>query len=141
MDPVIIGLSIFVLILIIIIGSLIYYNIQAQDTCDANDTELNNRYQKVKQEKDKLLKIVHTDQDIFNYIRCLNIPRAPVCRQNNGQKMCRSMQIDCNKFRTLIERNPEAKHRLARATDQYFDSYQVKDLNGLTEPVDSGWMF
>lgn len=144
MNYVIISLSILTLILVIVISILIYYIVQydnQNDNCQITNNELQEKYQKVKNEKDKLLRIVHVDQDIFNYIRCLNIPRAPVCRTVHGKQICRSMQMNCDKFKNLLETDSDAKHRMKRATDQYFDSYQVKDLNGLSQPVNSGWMF
>ena len=62
--------------------------------------------------------IKYADENIFNYIRCINVPAKPVCTNSgSGASVCRSRQIDCNKFRTYVLNDPIAMFRMKLATE------------------------
>ena len=62
--------------------------------------------------------IKFADENIFSYIRCINVPRKPVCKaENTGGEICRSRQIDCNKFKLYVLDDPVAILRMKLITD------------------------
>lgn len=95
----------------------------------------------LQQRNNYLEKVKAADENIFNYIRCINIPRTPTCFHDPTGTVCRSRQIDCNKFKLVLENDPIAVERMKVATDQYIDSNETRNLSDLTNPVGSGWMF
>lgn len=94
-----------------------------------------------------LAKIKFADENIFNYIRCINIPQAPTCapanRSNDPNKgiICRSRQIDCNKLKLVLENDPVAVNRMKVATDRFYQTGQPSNLSELTHPVTNNWWF
>jgi cell division protein FtsB len=102
--------------------------------------DLTKQIQDLKNQNDYLEHIKQADESIFNFIRCINIPRTPACRTINesNQKICRSKQIDCNKLKLVLENDPVTVDRMKIATEQYFKPGNASEL---TQPVKSGWMF
>lgn len=56
------------------------------------------------------------DENIFNFIRCINFPKTPACKDEGGGRVCRSKQIDCNKFKLVLENDPISVERMKLAT-------------------------
>lgn len=104
------------------------------NTAPTNNTNLQQR-------NNYLEKVKAADENIFNYIRCINIPRVPSCFHDPTGTVCRSRQIDCNKFKLVLQNDPVAVERMKIATDQYTGSNGRQNLSDLTNPVNSGWMF
>ena len=69
--------------------------------------------------------LVGEDENIFNYIKCINVPRTPTCDSvKTGGGVCRSRQIDCNKFKLYLTEDPVAVARMKLITDS---EGQLKD--------------
>lgn len=113
---------------------------------------LSNLITKLKKENEQLKKIVIADENIFSFIRCINVPQTPSCKttmDENGDPniprgtatVCRARQIDCNKYKLLFETDPIIKERILLATDRYTQSNKQKNPSDLTYPVQSGWYF
>lgn len=109
-------------------------------------------------ENEKLNHIKIVDEQLFKFIRCINIPQTPVCKNvelsstsnqplyGQGKKVgnssvCRSRFIDCNKFRLLLEQDPVAIERMKIATDRYVESDKPQNPSELLQGVQSGWLF
>lgn len=113
---------------------------------------LSNLITKLKKENEQLKKIVIADENIFSFIRCINVPQTPSCKtttDENGDPniprgtatVCRARQIDCNKYKLLFETDPIIKERILLATDRYTQSNKQKNPSDLTYPAQSGWYF
>jgi hypothetical protein len=83
--------------------------------CNENENILQNRINDMQEEITKLNKMKIADEMIFQYTRCLNIPRSPSCKDGT---ICRSRQIDCNKYRLVLENDPIAMERIKIAISQ-----------------------
>jgi hypothetical protein len=130
-----------------------YTTLQSTHTAIWDDSEtLNNSVVRLKKENDVLKKIVVADENIFNFIRCINVPQAPSCltkMNDNGDStipdepahVCRSRQIDCNKYKLLFESDPIMRERIHLATDLYTQSDKEKNPSDLTYPARSGWYY
>lgn len=82
------------------------------------------------------------DENIFSYLRCINVPRKPSCRKTpTGEMICRSRLIDCNKLKLILENDPIAVSRIRLFTDQYTQSNKKSNPSEMTYPVKSGWFF
>ena len=152
---ILIGLVCIVLFLIWHIGkrrSAIEYNLLKKNNNRAINENINlsNENVSLRNNIDYLKKVIVADENIFKFIRCINIPMTPVCeikkdggsRVPNGKAtVCRSRQIDCNKFRLVLERDPIAKERMRIATDKYTESQKRPNQSELSYPVRSGWLF
>jgi len=56
------------------------------------------------------------DENIFNFIRCINFPKTPSCKNVDDGSVCRSRQIDCNKFKLVLENDPVSVQRMKLIT-------------------------
>lgn len=95
----------------------------------------------LRENNDYLQKIKFADENIFDFMRCINIPRTPACKSVDDSGICRSRQIDCNKIKLVLENDPIAVERMKIATDRYTESNKEKNPSDLTNPVRSGWFF
>ena len=145
------------IIFILIYGFLVYIYRQKKMTVPSSNPNSNpnsnavvdkgegiaNKIQKLQQQNIYLEKVKTADENIFDYIRCINIPRTPLCKgvENDTSNICRSKQIDCNKFKLVLENDPIAVERMKIATNQYVQSNKPQNPSDLTFPVKSGWMF
>lgn len=121
-----------------------YDQIKKKNRIDTlNKQQLLDQNKTLKENNEYLQKIKFADENIFDYIRCINIPRTPGCRtvDDNTSAICRSRQIDCNKMRLVLENDPIAVERMKIATDRYTESNKEKNPSDLTYPVRSGWFF
>lgn len=99
-------------------------------------------YSNYKEQIDQLNKIINADKNIFDYIRCINVPQTPSCvTKNNNDVVCKSRQIDCNKFKLVLLNDPVAVERMKIATDLYTETDKPKNPSDLTYPVRSGWFY
>lgn len=112
-----------------------------KDTFTQNKLEQENR--KLKADVKYLNDVKDIDDQIFSFIRCINIPQVPSCKAVNkeGVNVCRSKQIDCDKFKLVILNSPIGLERIKKATDKYYDSSKRENPSELTYPVKSGWLF
>jgi hypothetical protein len=97
----------------------------------------------LRKEYQKLLDIKFADENIFKFIRCINIPQSPVCaRTGTGGTVCRSKLIDCNKFKLVLENDPVAIERMKLATDKYYEVGKPHNASELTNPIKNvSWFF
>lgn len=67
---------------------------------------------------DTLTKILDVDRKIFNFIRCINIPRVTQCKvvSDDGNTVCRSKQLNCNQYKLELENNPFINNRIKEIT-------------------------
>jgi hypothetical protein len=140
-----------VIIILIAVGFYIYYHQQNKKyqalqllstKTDGNYADVNDLAEHLKKRNKYLEHVKTVDEYIFNFIRCINIPRSPLCKGVEGDSnICRSRQIDCNKFKLVLENDPIAVDRMKLATDQYTQSNKPTNPSDLTYPVRSGWMF
>jgi hypothetical protein len=143
---------IIVLVIILVIVFLIYnarkqyqYDELAKQklvlatTNDTNTTDM----AKLQTAYKNLLDIKFADENIFKFIRCINIPQSPVCaRTGTGGTVCRSKLIDCNKFKLVLENDPVAVERMKLATDKYYQVGKPHNLSELTNPIKNvSWFF
>jgi|SRR5271154_1081210 len=98
---------------------------------------------RLKKNSEYLQRVKIADENIFDYIRCINIPRSPACKgvEDGESNICRSRQIDCNKYKLVLENDPIAIERTKIATDQYVQTGKPSNPSDLTYPVRSGWYF
>ena len=111
------------------------------------------RVQTLAKENEYLKRVKNVDDTIFEFIRCINVPKSPTCKSTlddnstsslippNQANICRSRQIDCNKYKLLLIKDPVGIERMKMATDLYTQAGQTKNLSELTYPVVSGWFF
>ena len=94
-------------------------------------------------ENKKLLQIKFADENIFKFIRCINIPQAPVCvATDTGGTVCRSKLIDCNNYKLVLLNDPVAVERMKIATDKYYQTDKPHNLSDLTYDIKNvSWFF
>ena len=112
------------------------------DLTNTNETKLN-EIAKLKAINKKLLAIKFADENIFKFIRCINIPQTPVCvATGTGGSVCRSKLIDCNNFKLVLFNDPVAVERMKMATDKYYQTGKPHNLSDLTYDVKNvSWFF
>lgn len=85
-----------------------------------NETTEKNNYMKRLSDNKKtyqyLWDVKLADENIFNFIRCINFPKTPSCKEVDNGTICRSRQIDCNKFKLVLENDPIAVQRMKLIT-------------------------
>lgn len=98
---------------------------------------------KLRSDNKKLLAIKFADENIFKFIRCINIPQSPVCASTGtGGSVCRSKLIDCNKFKLVLLNDPVAVERMKIATDKYYQTDKPHNLSDLTYDIKNvSWFF
>jgi len=79
--------------------------------------DLKEEIQKIKVAYENCKAIQYADDNIFNYIRCINLPKTPVCKMEDGGEVCRSRLMDCTKFRLVLDGDPVAVARMRMAID------------------------
>jgi len=118
--------GIFMLVIIFMVCGFIIYSLYKGNT----HKSLEHQIQTITDTKNNLLKQLNAsrdnqkylwdvkiaDENIFDFLRCINFPKTPACRETDKGEMCRSRQIDCNKFKLVLENNPIAVERLKLAT-------------------------
>jgi len=105
---------------------------------------LNEELVGVKKRANDLAKIKFADENIFNFIRCINIPQSPTCApvgDGSGETVCRSRQINCNKLKLVLENDPVAVERMKVATDRFYQTGKPTNMSDLTYPVTNNWWF
>ena len=143
-----IGIVIIAFILYIYITRKNYFSTIASE--DLNDIAKKN--QSLQNEIDSLQKInkdlqdiKFADDNIFQFIRCINIPQYPICSSTDptsGGVVCRSKQINCDWFKLVLENNPVAVQRMKMATDKYYQTGKPRNLSELTNPIKNvSWFF
>lgn len=109
----------------------------------------------LKKENADLRAIKYADDNIFQFIRCINIPQYPICSPTDpntdptkgsdpgsGGVACRSKQINCNWFKLVLENDPVAVERMKQATDKYYQTGKPHNLSELTNPIKNvSWFF
>jgi hypothetical protein len=88
---------------------------------------------RIKAKYDKLAKdyqiaknTIYSDENIFAYMRCLNIPQKPICKPtSDGQTVCRSKLINCAQYIKIINEDPIAVQRMKLATERAPESVPV----------------
>ena len=58
------------------------------------------------------------DENVFNFIKCINFPKTPSCKDTGDGTICRSRQIDCNKFKLVLENDPISVQRMKLFTER-----------------------
>lgn len=118
-----------------------------------NTYGMKDRIQTLTKENEYLKRVKDVDDTIFQFIRCINVPKSPTCKStiddnstsslipSKQADVCRSRQIDCNKYKLLLARDPVGIERMKIATDLYTQTGQTKNPSDLTYPVVSGWFF
>jgi hypothetical protein len=142
-------ISIFFIIYILRIGNQYEELSKIKTTATNNNSELLNQINSLTKQNDYLNKVKTADEQIFDYIRCINIPRTPACKgvEDTGRpfdeasNVCRSRQIDCNKYKLVLENDPVAVERMKVATQQYVQANKPPNPSDLTGPVRSWWFF
>jgi len=113
------------LICAIVIGFVIYIVRQGDSSTAARDEltkeKIKNQKQletisEMKKNQKYLWDVKIADENVFNYVRCINIPRTPACKDTTSGQICRTKQIDCNKFKLVLENDPVSLDRLKLAT-------------------------
>ena len=140
---------IILLVTIIILFTLYLLRIGHQyQTIKKDNEKVSNGEKKIleqnrvlRENNDYLQKIKFADENIFDFMRCINVPRTPACKDVDNSGICRSRQIDCNKIKLVLQNDPIAVERMKIATDQYTESNKEKNPSDLTYPVKSGWFF
>jgi len=93
-------------------------------------------------ENNRLAKIKFADENLFQYLRCLNVPQSPTCAPTGtGGTVCRSRLIDCNKYKLVLENDPVAVERMKVASDRFYQSDKPQNLSELTYPPTNNWWF
>lgn len=95
----------------------------------------------LQQENEYLQKALVADNNIFHYIRCINIPQTPSCTTKGNSHICRSRLMDCNKIKLVLENDPIAVERIKVATNRFREAGEPKNPSELTEPIKSWWFF
>lgn len=138
-------LIIFFIGCLFVIYILRYISLVKDSCISVNDYEsLKKELTDVKKRANELAKIKFADENIFNFIRCINIPQSPTCASvGNGSRetVCRSRQIDCNKLKLVLENDPVAIERMKVATDRFYQTGKPTNLSDLTYPVTNNWWF
>lgn len=121
-----IGAGLWILLICAIVIGFVIYIVRQGDSSTAVEDELTK--EKIKNQKqletiDEMKKnqkylwdVKIADENVFNYIRCINIPRTPACKDTTSGQICRTRQIDCNKFKLVLENDPVSLDRLKLAT-------------------------
>lgn len=152
------GVAIIVIIIIIIIVIIIIWIGRKNNLSDLTKNHLNknivenhnlqNEIDLLKKENKELRDIKYADDNIFQFIRCINIPQYPICSAANksdtksGGVVCRSKQINCDWFKLVLENNPVAVERMKMATDKYYQTGKPHNLSELTNPIKNvSWFF
>uniref|UniRef100_A0A6C0LR72 Uncharacterized protein n=1 Tax=viral metagenome TaxID=1070528 RepID=A0A6C0LR72_9ZZZZ len=141
----------WIIITFIIIISFIYYIIKLGDKyenkviCKDNiliDKDVEKHVQELEHLNKYLTDVKLADENIFNFIRCINIPQTPICKGVEGNSnICRSKQIDCNKWKLVLENDPIASERMKLASDLYTQSNRPNNPSALTYQTKSWWYF
>ena len=118
--------GLWILLIFAIITGFVIYIVRLGDASVSIEKQLANEKIKSKKSLDMVndIKKKHkylwdvkiADENVFNYIRCINIPRTPACKDTTSGQICRTRQIDCNKFKLVLENDPVALERLKLAT-------------------------
>lgn len=118
--------GVWILIICVIVIGFMIYIIRQNDTVASLENKITTEKVKTKESLDMVSDIKRkqkylwdvkiADENIFNYIRCINIPRTPACKNTTSGEICRTRQIDCNKFKLVIENDPVSLERLKLAT-------------------------
>jgi hypothetical protein len=104
--------------------------------------ELNTQNSKLHEHNKYLQLVKEADENIFDYIRCINIPQAPTCKDTGDETtVCRSRLTDCNKYKLVLENDPVTLQRMKVATNLYTDANKPDNPSDLTYPVRSGWFY
>ena len=125
---------------------------QRNDIFD-NISDLKSQINTLTTENTYLKKVKDADETIFQFIRCINVPKSPSCKSTlddnpnstlipaNEADVCRSRQIACNKYKLWLVKDPVGQERMKIATDRYTQTDRDKNPSDLTYPVVSGWFF
>uniref|UniRef100_A0A6C0C8Y7 Uncharacterized protein n=1 Tax=viral metagenome TaxID=1070528 RepID=A0A6C0C8Y7_9ZZZZ len=118
--------GLWILVICAIVIGFVIYIVRQGDTIVALEKKVNDEKAKAKDSLDMasdikknqkyLWDVKIADENIFNYIRCINIPRTPACKDTTSGQICRTRQIDCNKFKLVLENDPVSLERLKLAT-------------------------
>lgn len=121
-----IGAGLWILLICAIVIGFVIYIVRQGDVCTTTRDELTK--EKIKNQKQLetisemkknqkyLWDVKIADENVFNYVRCINIPRTPACKDTSSGQICRTKQIDCNKFKLVLENDPVSLDRLKLAT-------------------------
>jgi len=115
---------------------------QVQSDKAQSVSDLRTQITRLQSENEKLSKIKFADENIFQFLRCLNVPQSPTCAATGtGGTVCRSRLIDCNKYKLVLENDPVAVERMKVASDRFYQSDKPQNLSDLTYPVTNNWWF
>jgi len=96
----------------------------------------------------QLLKVKYSsspaDENIFDLVRCINMPKIPVCKNLGSDpksNVCRSRFIDCNNFKLIVQKDPVAVYRMKKFTDKYDQIDHQPNPSDLTYDIKSSWYF
>ena len=142
----------YILIILILTGCILFLRFitslwhnniaHAEELNNKTQNDLSKIIQDLKKENDYLSKVKFADENIFQLIRCINIPQSPTCSSTNtGETVCRSKLIDCNKFKLVLLNDPIAVERMKVATDRFYQTNKPHNLSDLTYPVTNNWWF
>lgn len=106
------------LLLILLFRNKVKYRNSSRlnDDLETENEKLSKELKRSKKQIDLLQKIKNADENIFDFIRCINIPQVKTCREIDNGQVCRSRQINCNHLKLLLEDDPIAKLRMKRMT-------------------------
>jgi hypothetical protein len=126
-------LCLFFMILMLRQGHRFYRDTSHKDSVLKENETLKRELSKLRVAYDNCQDVKFADENIFNYVRCINVPRTPVCKPvSSGGDVCRSRLIDCDKFKLYVLDDPIAMFRMKMMTDNIEQS--TKSLP-LTEEV------
>lgn len=126
--------TIVLFIILVILIFIMFKNICKKQKCPEKICN----YENYKNQITNLNKIINADKNIFNYIRCINVPQTPTCTtKDNGDNVCRSRFIDCNKFKLVIQNDPIAVERMKIITDLFYESDKPKPPSEISVPINS----
>lgn len=112
-----------------------------------NDIKFKNLTKEIDRQTDLikyLTKIKNADENIFDLIRCINMPKIPVCKNLGSDprsNVCRSRFIDCNNFKLIVQKDPVAVYRMKKFTDKYDQIDHQPNPSDLTYDIKSSWHF
>jgi hypothetical protein len=146
--------GVWIIVLTIILIVIVYSTNRHEHFGQSSSNDLQDKVEQLERRNNYLEKVKIVDEAIFDYIRCINVPRSTSCtaisneKLDNGQNLspktgsiCRSRQIDCNKYKLMLENDSIAVERMKRATDLYGESNPAKNQTEFTYPIRSWWYF
>lgn len=137
--------KILIIILVIAILGFIIYKLRWENHTDNlvhTQSDLENENKRILNENaelknvnKKLSDIKFADENIFKFIRCINIPQAPVCAETATGTVCRSKLINCNDYKLVLLNDPVAIERMKVATDKYYQTGKPHNVSDLTYDI------